>query len=358
MGLLRELGDEQAYLKAGIYGFASSGKTWTASLFAVGLAEMIGAKKIGFFETENGSDYVRKPLFEPAGITVMVAKSRAFADVLTFLQECQATGLQIAIIDSISHVWNELMAAYKQKKGINRLDFPHFADIKAEWAKFSEAFIGAKLHLVACGRAGYEWDFFEEEQDGGKTKKVLEKVGVKMKAEGEFTYEPSVVIRMEREKEFDQEANVQTVRRLAHIEKDRFGVIDGKVFVNPCFKDILPHVELLNLGGEQIGPDASRTSLGLITDRDKSAEERKRRYKLALDEILSTITKYFPGRTAPEQSTKVLVSEHVFGVKSWTAIEQLPLETLELVLKMGADGRPSTMESACMDFKAKMTETK
>jgi hypothetical protein len=45
-----------------------------------------------------------------------------------------------------------------------------------------------------CGRAGYEYDH-EENEDGGKD---LIKIGTKMKAEGEFGFEPSLVIEMER----------------------------------------------------------------------------------------------------------------------------------------------------------------
>ena len=349
--LLRELGREQAFAKIGIYGFAGGGKTWTAAKFAVGLAQLLGANRIAWFETENGSDYVKPRLFDPAGIKIMVAKSRAFSDLLTFLEEVEDAKLPIAVIDSLTHVWVELMAAYKAKKRVTRLEFQHFAEVKAEWARFSEAFIAVKAHVIVCGRAGYEYDFFEEEQDG-KTRKVLEKTGIKMKAEGEFSYEPSLVIRMEREKEYHEDDNIQVVRRIGHVEKDRFDVIDGKAFVNPSFEDILPHVELLNLGGDHITPDTTRTSQDLITDRDRSAAELASRRKVALDEIQATLVQHFPSATAPnDKRAKVEVIEAVFKVKGWAAVERKPLEEIEGALIPEPVGGITKIEGACIRWK-------
>ena len=354
MTLLRELGREQAFAKIGVYGFAGGGKSWTAALFAIGLAQMIGADRVAWFETENGSDYVKPRLFDPAGLKIMVAKSRAFQDLLTFIEEVEDSEIKIAVVDSLTHVWVELMAAYKKKKRVERLEFQHFAEVKAEWGRFSEAFIGSRCHLIVCGRAGYEYDFFEEEKDGGGTRKVLEKTGIKMKAEGEFSYEPSLVIRMEREKEFDEDDNKQRVRRIAHVEKDRFDVIDGKEFVNPSFKDILPHVELLNLGGEHVGPDFQRTSADLITDRDRSVGELNSRRKVALDEIQATLVQAFPSATAPsDKRAKIEVIEEAFKVKGWAAVERKPLEELEGALIPESVGGVTKLEGLCIRWKEK-----
>lgn len=91
-----------------------------------------------------------------------------------------------------------------------------------------------------CGRAGYEYDFFE----GDDGKRQLAKTGIKMKAETETGYEPSILIQMEKQ------MNVETgqVWRTARILKDRSTRIDGQVFSNPTFKNFLPHIEFLNLG--------------------------------------------------------------------------------------------------------------
>jgi len=35
--------------------------------------------------------------------------------------------------------------------------------------------------------------------------------------------------------------------------KDRSTLLDGKTFRNPTFETFLPHIQLLNLGGKQLG---------------------------------------------------------------------------------------------------------
>jgi hypothetical protein len=44
--------------------------------------------------------------------------------------------------------------------------------------------------VIICGRAGYEYDYFEDDEG----KKQLEKTGIKMKAETEMGFEPSLLV--------------------------------------------------------------------------------------------------------------------------------------------------------------------
>ena len=75
-----------------------------------------------------------------------------------------------------------------------RLQFDDWGYLKGEWRKFTDLFINSNLHIILCGRAGYEYDYFEDEAG----KKQLEKTDIKMKAEGEMGYEPSLLVLMER----------------------------------------------------------------------------------------------------------------------------------------------------------------
>ena len=43
--------------------------------------------------------------------------------------------------------------------------------------KFTDLFINAPIHIILCGRAGYEYDYFEDQETG---KKNLEKTGIKI----------------------------------------------------------------------------------------------------------------------------------------------------------------------------------
>jgi hypothetical protein len=65
MAIFKKAEQNAAFLKMGLLGFAGSGKTWTASLVAMGLVQLARKKGLAyadkpvvFLDTENGSDYV------------------------------------------------------------------------------------------------------------------------------------------------------------------------------------------------------------------------------------------------------------------------------------------------------------
>ncbi len=87
MSILQAVKPEAAYLKLGLYGEAGAGKTFTATKVALGLCEFIKSKgPVGFLDTETGSDYIRD-LFKEAEIELLVAKTRAFKDLLGVVDE-------------------------------------------------------------------------------------------------------------------------------------------------------------------------------------------------------------------------------------------------------------------------------
>jgi len=331
MGIIRPMENEQAFLKMGLYGFSKSGKSFSASKFAIGLSEYIKSKtkQVCFFETETGSDYVKPILFDPAGVELVGVKSRAFVDCIGVIKECEDSKIPILIIDSVTHVWRELTESYMRTHNRKRLFFQDWTVLKSEWAKLTDAFLISKVHIIMCGRAGYEYDFFEDE-DG---KKQLEKTGIKMKVENEMGYEPALIVRMEREKIFENDGK-QEFKRVAHVEGDRFDVIDGKRFENPTFENILPHIEKLNLGGTHRLFDPERNSDDALKD-DNSSEHRRKRYKKAIGEIQAMCVEYIPGTGKDEKQAKVKVLKEIFDNRSWDAIEQMSVEELEYVLKEG-----------------------
>ena len=74
MSLLKPAANQTAYLKAGILGFQGSGKTYTASRLATGLAKMSSKQpKVAFFDTEKGSDFL-VAYYKEQGIQFDVAK--------------------------------------------------------------------------------------------------------------------------------------------------------------------------------------------------------------------------------------------------------------------------------------------
>lgn len=323
MGLFKVAESTSAYAKIGILGFAGSGKTYTASQFAIGLQRASGGTKpVDFIDTETGSDWV-VPSFKEAGVPLRTAKTRAFTDLLEAVDESEKTA-SVLIIDSISHFWKEFLETYCREKAAKKnratydLSFPDWAFLKTEWSRFTDRFINSSLHIIMCGRAGYEYDFVTD--DNGK--KQLEKTDIKMKAENELGYEPSLLILMTRE----MDMKTQRQWRTAQIIKDRSTKIDGKEFINPTFNDIKPFVDFLNLGGTQMGVDTSRNSSAIIPHDER--DRTKQQVEIALGEIKGILMKHFPGSTADEKKKKGdLVLKH-FNVYGWEAVEARPLTDL------------------------------
>src|SRR5260370_539111 len=196
------------------------------------------SKPVAFFDTETGSDWLI-PDFAQAGVPLIVAKRRSFADLLAVMKEAEA-GASVLIIDSITHPWRELCESYMRKKQRTFLGMDDWGYLKGEhgWAKFTDLFVNSKLHIIMCGRAGYEFEDYKD--DNGK--RQIEKVGTKMKTEGETGFEPSLLVLMEQV----EDLRTGKVKHRATVQKDRSTLLDGEQIDNPDFKDFLPHIERLN----------------------------------------------------------------------------------------------------------------
>jgi AAA domain len=322
--LFREAENTSAFFKAGITGFAGTGKSKTAAIIARGLVKLArelrlpyADKPVFYYDTETGSDFLRKD-FAADGIPLRTLKSRAFVDMLAAVHDAQANG-SVLICDSVTHPWQELCETFRRSKAERlrqptyKLQFQDWAYLKAEWAKFTTAFVNSPLHILICGRAAFEYDFFEDD-DG---KKQLEKTDVKMAAEKDAGYEPSILLYMERHRDME----TMKAYRTATILKDRADVIDGQIFRDPTFENFMPHVQCLNLGGQQLGVDTTRTSARLIPKKDERDDNARKR-RIILDEIETLMTLHFPGQTAKDKTAKLSAMLKHFSA-CWTEMEEI-----------------------------------
>jgi hypothetical protein len=340
MGLLRRAENEMAFAKVGIMGFAGAGKTYTASLIAIGLHGHIGSKKpVAMLDTETGSDFTVS-LFRKAGVELLVAKTKSFPDLMAFMAEAREAS-DIAIIDSVSHIWAELQSGFLSKINANRsnkitrLEFQHWGPIKAEWARFTGEFLSAPMHTIICGRAGYEYEYQQDDED---TKKELVKVGTKMKAEGEFAYEPSLLIEMDKiqtnpglgaAKKKKTVTGVRTVVNRAFVIKDRADILDGQFIENPTFDSFLPHFITLNIGGTHRTGDPSGTSSTLFDAEGANEWTREKKFREKwLEEITGLLASKFPGQSSEEKKKKNDLFHQFLGTRSMTAAGDMKSEVL------------------------------
>ena len=327
MSILKKAKLEMAYLKAGVYGQAGSGKTYTATSIAIGLHKYIKSKKpVAFSDTETGSDFMI-PRYEEAGIELQTAKSRAFEDLLGVGKEAEKI-CDIWQIDSITHFWKELVEAYLKKNNLNSMRLRDWIPVKKTWQDFTDLYVNSKLHIIMCGRAGDVWEDVQDEEGVYETKRT----GTKMKAEIETAFEPSLLIEMIRHR-ISAQAGAGWVHR-SFVEKDRCDIIDGEHFDEPTFESFLPHIKRLNLGGKHHAIDTDRNSQELFKNGKNGAYRLKQR-DILMEKIEAEIYLLVPGsNTSPKvREERLELMQSVFGTKSKIEIATKQNEMLEVCLK-------------------------
>lgn len=323
-----------SYLKAGFLGFAGAGKTFTALLLAIGTRKMFGLDgPIAIFDTERGSDDIASYVLEQTGKPLLVAKRRSLADLMSVVRECESAGVSVLIVDSITHVWRECIDSYqrarRQQKRSDLIDMQGWGRIKGEWQQWPDAFLNVPMHMIVCGRAGYEFE--QQENEDGRREMV--KSGIKMKAEGEFGFEPGLVVEMQRDFATDRKGRLTEERNVinrAVVLKDRKRVLDGRACEDPTFEFFRPHVELLK-GGTHVPVDTQgRTEFHLDpTGRDKWDREKAAR-KSTADEIAGFLQMIWPGQSADEKKARASAMHEFWNAAGWTKLaEETPSEQLK-----------------------------
>lgn len=348
MGLLKPASNKMAYAKVGLYGTAGSGKTRTATEIAIGLHKAIGSTKpIVVFDTEPAFSFVL-PIFKAAGIELLVAdESRALADLMTFMDEAEQVA-DIAIIDSITHVWRDAQESYlgklnEDRKRKNRppllsLEFQHWRPIKARWAEFTDRFLSSKMHVIVCGRAGNIYEY--QDKGDGTGKKELITTGTKMAVEKELGYEPSLLIEMVADRQDGKIVN------LAVVQKDRSDALNGMEIPMPNYAKLKGHFDAINIGGEHFGSMESRDSKALFDGAEEGSwDNESRQREIWAEEIKSLLIKHGMDGTGTEakQKRNELLHE-IFETGSWTKIENMRSEAIKAGFEAMRDKLEKTNE--------------
>jgi hypothetical protein len=345
---------DNSKFKAAVRGASGSGKTWWATAVAIGLHKYIGSKKpIAFWDTERALAYVL-PHFTHNGIEVLEHKSRAFKTAEDFFREAEA-GCDIAIIDSMTHIWEELIQSFKERKHKEKLAVWDWGIIKPEFREgILNRIVNTPLHLIICGRISDIYEYIQVDGD-----KVLTTTGSKMSAEKNTEYEPSLTVELERftmnEEELKDAAraqkggapNLKLVKKAARFSmtviKDRANVLGGHYefephqgeFIGPdndIWLAVKPFCEALNMGAAHSPIDLSVKSTGIFESPDTSWQERERQKTILLEEIEAEMKSRF-GQSKDDKTAGIALLKDVFGTASWTAIQGMEL----LKLRVGHD---------------------
>jgi hypothetical protein len=324
------------FFKCGFFGPTGSGKTWTASkVMAQFIAKFFKGSQLAMFDTEPAAGFVAPMVKEITGKELIVCSSRSFSDLMDFTQEC-IDKKYVALADSITHPWRTLCSDFLEakKSRVNgaggrtettKLSLKDWGPIKEIWNQFSEKYVFSPVHFCICGREGDMWDMVTDEEGNEE----MRKTGVKMKTEGEFGHEPSLLVQM---RIADTTTEKTKTGHFAYVTKDRSDQLTGLISGNnPDIEFFMPHILKLNIGGVNVTKSDGKKIFNAGTG--PNWETIRARRKAILESIKDDLVLSFPGRTTEENKGKVEALRAAFGTSAWTELEEdekkWPLESLE-----------------------------
>lgn len=180
------------FLRVGLVGPSGSGKTYTA----LAIATALGYERIGVLDTENRSARRYARTF-PRRFQSLELSHFSPRDYIEAIHAAEAAGIEVLIIDSLSHAWMgrggvlEMVdqSARRQSRGGSQGNFNGWREVTPEHNRLVDALVQAKLHLIVTMRVKTE--YVVEKSDGGKS--VPRKIGLAPVQRDGLEYEFDVV---------------------------------------------------------------------------------------------------------------------------------------------------------------------
>lgn len=201
---LRKSERSKAKIKMALQGPSGSGKTMSAIMLAQGLTNG-DLSKVAIIDSENGS----ADLYAHLGNYNVLTLENPFspARYIEAIDVCLKAGVEVIIIDSISHCWDYLLEYHASLQGNS---FANWSKITPLQKSFVDKILNSNAHIIATIRT--KQDYVISEKNG---KMVPEKVGLKPIQRDELSYEFTIV--------FDIDC-----KHLALASKDRTMLFEGK----------------------------------------------------------------------------------------------------------------------------------
>jgi hypothetical protein len=194
---------KRAKIKMGLQGPSGAGKTYSALLIANGLCG--SWERVAVVCTENGSSELYSHLgpYQVLQLHAPFSPER-YIDAITL---CEQSGMEVVIIDSITHEWENLLDYHASMQGNS---FTNWGKVTPRHNAFVQKILQSPLHIICTMRT--KQDYILNEKNG---KMVPEKVGLKSVQRDGLDYEMTLVF------DLDMKNN-------AVASKDRTGLFFGK----------------------------------------------------------------------------------------------------------------------------------
>ena len=172
----------QVKIKMALQGPSGSGKTMSAILIAQGLTNN-NLTKVALIDSENGSGSLYAHL---GGYNVLNLETPHSPErYIEAIEVCEKAGMEVIIIDSISHCWDFLIDYHASLQGNS---FTNWNKITPRQKAFVDKILQSNAHIICTMRV--KQDYVLSEKNG---KMVPEKVGLKAIQRDEISYEFTIV---------------------------------------------------------------------------------------------------------------------------------------------------------------------
>jgi hypothetical protein len=201
---LRHSERKKAKIKMALQGSSGSGKTYSALLLAHGLTNG-DFSKVAIIDTENGS----ADLYAHLGQYNVLTLTPPFTPekYIKAIDVCTDAGMEVIILDSISHCWDYLLDYHSSLAGNS---FTNWAKVKPLEKSFMDKILQCDAHVIATMRT--KQDYVLNQKDG---KYIPEKVGLKAVQRDGIDFEFTLVFDLDN-------------KHFAVSSKDRTGLFIGK----------------------------------------------------------------------------------------------------------------------------------
>jgi len=200
---LQQAQRKRAKIKMALQGPSGSGKSYSSLLLAYGLCN--DWSKIAVVDTENHSAdlYANLGSYQVLNLAAPFSPER----YMEAIDVCEKAGIEVIIMDSITHQWEFLIDAHAAMAGNS---FTNWAKITPRHNAFIQKILQSPCHIICTMRT--KQDYVLSEKNG---KMVPEKVGLKSVQRDGLEYEFTLA--------FDLD-----IKNNATASKDRTGLFYGK----------------------------------------------------------------------------------------------------------------------------------
>ena len=197
----------QVKLRIGISGASGFGKSYSALLLAFGITN--DWSKVAIIDTENNSASLYSHLGDYNVLSLVEPYNHE--RYIQAIEACESAGMEVIIIDSISHEWNGkggCLEIHEQLGG----RFQDWSKVSPRHQSFIDKILQSKCHVITSVRR--KTDYSMDSDMSGKTKVI--KHGTKEETRTGFEYELTV--------------NFELINdnHLAKASKDRTGLFMNK----------------------------------------------------------------------------------------------------------------------------------